>query len=168
MIARQPGRALGVRLLARVLGIRWASGATQRVQIDRGTNGVVTVKLNRADKLNSLDMEMFRSIAGAARELAADRSVRAVVVHGDGRAFCAGLDVRSVNHPLRARANTAELLERPTGSASNLAQDVCYLWRRIPAPVIAATHGVCLGGGFQIALGADLRISTPKCKFSIM
>jgi enoyl-CoA hydratase/carnithine racemase len=158
-----------LRSAVAVAGTRAASsGAAARVQVDRAANGVATVRLNRADKLNSLDMDMFRSIARTARELAADRSVRAVVVHGDGRAFCAGLDVRSVNHPLHARANGAELLERPQDSVSNLAQDVCYLWRRIPAPVIAATHGVCLGGGFQIALGADMRISTPGCKFSIM
>lgn len=66
------------------------------------------------------------------------------------------------------RANMEELLHRPEGEVSNLAQDVGYLWRRIPAPVIAATHGVCLGGGLQIALGADLRVSSPTCKFSVM
>ena len=49
-----------------------------------------------------------------------------------------------------------------------MAQDVGYLWRRVPAPVIAVTHGVCIGGGFQIALGADMRISATKCKFSVM
>ena len=143
-----------------------SSGA--RVQQSKGPNGVVTVRLCRPDKLNSLDMHMFRAIASCARSLAADRSVRAVVLHGEGRAFCAGLDVKNVNNPMHARANLAELLDRPEGAISNLAQDVSYLWRRVPAPVIVATHGVCIGGGFQIALGADMRISTPNCKFSIM
>ena len=73
--------------------------------------------------------------------------VKAVVVHGDGRAFCSGLDVASVMHPMSAAKNMDALLHRPSGELSNLAQDVGYLWRRVPAPVIAVTHGVCFGGG---------------------
>ena len=147
---------------------RGLSTAANRVAITRGSDGVAEVQLTRGDKMNALDMDMFRAIAGAARELADDRSVKAVVVHGEGRAFCAGLDVKSVTGGLQARANMEELLQRPEGAVSNLAQDVSYLWRRVPAPVIAATQGVCFGGGFQIALGADLRVSAPTCKFSIM
>ena len=139
-----------------------------RVQVTRHPDGVVQVMLSRASKMNALDMPMFRAIQQTARSLIGDKSVRAVVVHGEGRAFCAGLDVKSVCAPLSAKSNMAELLHRPEGEASNLAQSVGYLWRRIPAPVIAATHGVCLGGGFQIAMGADMRIASPRCKFSIM
>ena len=139
-----------------------------RVSITRGPDGVAEVQLTRGDKMNALDMDMFRAVAGAARELIEDRSVKAVVVHGAGRAFCAGLDVRSVVGGMQAKANMEELLHRPEGALSNLAQDVSYLWRRVPVPVIAATHGVCFGGGFQIALGADLRVASPTCKFSIM
>ena len=132
-------------------------------------NGVVVVTLNRSKKLNALDIDMFKAIQATARELIADsKGVKAVVVHGDGRAFCAGLDVRSVMHPLSATSNMEELLRRPEGECGNLAQDVGYLWRRVPAPVIAVTHGVCFGGGLQIALGADMRISSPDCKFSVM
>jgi enoyl-CoA hydratase/carnithine racemase len=148
---------------------RALSSAAQRVTLTRGSDGVAQVTLNRGSKMNALDMPMFRAIAATARELIADRGVRAVVVHGDGRAFCSGLDVRGVMSPLSsAKANSEELLRRPDGELSNLAQDVGYLWRRVPAPVIAATHGVCFGGGFQIALGADMRVSAPACKFSIM
>ena len=108
--------------------------------------------------MNALSLPMFRSIQAAARELIDDKTVRAVVLHGEGRAFCAGLDVKSVmGSPLSVKANIDELLRRPDGEVSNLAQDVGYLWRRIPVPVIAAIHGVCLGGGLQIALGADMR-----------
>ena len=175
-----------------------------RVTITQGADGVAEVRLNRPDKMNALDLPMFRSIAAAARRLLADRSVRAVVLHGEGRAFCAGLDVKSVAVSLQAQANLKELLDRPEGEISkrvraartqaspsttaapraeswplrrrplrsaprgSLAQDVGYLWRRVPAPVIAATHGVCLGGGFQIALGADLRVAAPACRFSVM
>jgi len=142
--------------------------ATARVKLTRGADGVAQVMLARGAKMNALDMPMFRAIAGAARELIGDRSVRAVVIHGEGRAFCAGIDAKSVMNPMVARANTEELLARPEGEISNLAQDVGYLWRRIAAPVIAATHGVVLGGGMQLALGADMRVSAPSCKFSVM
>mmetsp|Transcript_37339 Transcript_37339/g.120336 ORF Transcript_37339/g.120336 Transcript_37339/m.120336 type:complete len:331 (-) Transcript_37339:248-1240(-) len=162
---RRPARDL-TRTFTRTFAS--SSSSAPRVSIERAADGVATVTLGRPEKLNSLDIDMFRAIRSAAVELAEDKGVRAVVVHGSGRAFCAGLDVKSINNPLHARANGRELLDRPDGAISNLAQDVCYLWRRVPAPVIAATHGVCLGGGFQIALGADMRIATPGCKFSLM
>eukprot|EP00310_Coccolithus_braarudii_P023457 CAMPEP_0183340586 /NCGR_PEP_ID=MMETSP0164_2-20130417/7089_1 /TAXON_ID=221442 /ORGANISM="Coccolithus pelagicus ssp braarudi, Strain PLY182g" /LENGTH=299 /DNA_ID=CAMNT_0025510747 /DNA_START=15 /DNA_END=910 /DNA_ORIENTATION=+ len=178
-------RRVGLSLAARLRVLSTASSPTQtdlgaanvggasaqsmkRVSVTKSTNGVVTVTLARADKMNAIDMPMFHAIANAARELIPQRDVRAVIIHGEGRAFCAGLDVKSVMSPPHGGANMSKLLERPQGEVSNLAQDVGYLWRRIAAPVIAVTHGVCIGGGFQIALGADMRISTPTCKFSIM
>ena len=142
----------------------------KRVKLTHGADGIAQVTLARPNKLNSLDMDMFRAIQSVQHELiSTSRNIRAVVVHGDGRAFCAGLDIKSVcGNPLTAKANMNTLLHRPEGEVGNLAQDVGYLWRRIPAPVIAVTHGVCLGGGLQIALGCDMRIAAPKCKFSVM
>ncbi len=85
---------------------------------------------------------------------------------GKGKAFCTGLDVKSV---MGNPSNMSTLLEKPGGTEhSNLAQDVGYLWRQLPFPVIASLHGMCYGGGLQIALGADFRIATPDCKLSIM
>eukprot|EP00635_Sarcinochrysidales_sp_CCMP3193_P001564 CAMPEP_0118901032 /NCGR_PEP_ID=MMETSP1166-20130328/6896_1 /TAXON_ID=1104430 /ORGANISM="Chrysoreinhardia sp, Strain CCMP3193" /LENGTH=303 /DNA_ID=CAMNT_0006840191 /DNA_START=37 /DNA_END=948 /DNA_ORIENTATION=+ len=124
--------------------------------------GVATVRLNRPAKLNALDMAMFRGLRDAAKYVATTKA-RAVVLLGEGRAFCSGLDVKGLS-PF----DLEEALTRKDGAASNLVQDVSYLWRKVPAPVIAATHGVCFGGGFQVALGCDLRISSPDCKFSIM
>ena len=170
MQGQAPGRALGVAT-SRVhvaKTCRALCTGPSRVHVAKAADGIHTVTMKRSDKLNALDMGMFRSLAATARALASDSSVRAVVISGEGRAFCAGLDVRSVASPMVARANLEELLRRPEGELSNLAQDVGYLWRKIPAPVIAATHGVCLGGGLQIALGADMRISDPRCKFSVM
>jgi len=139
------------------------------VQLTRHPDGVVQLTLHRPDKLNSLSLPMFRALQAAARALIPDKSVRAVVMHGEGRAFCAGLDVKSLaSDPLAYRRHLRELLDRPDGEESNLVQDVAYLWRRVPAPVIAAVHGVCFGGGFQIALGADIRVAAPASKFSIM
>ena len=147
----------------------FCTAASDRVAVNRGSDGVVTVTLSRPEKLNALDLPMFRAIQQAARDLIADSTgVRAVVLSGDGRGFCAGLDVKNVMHPLKAKQNMETLLERPEGERSNLAQDVGYLWRRVPVPVIAAVHGVCLGGGLQIALGADMRIAHPSTKMSIM
>ena len=145
-----------------------SSSAETRVALTRNEHGVATVALSRGNKMNALDMSMFRAIAGVARELIGDRSVRAVVLHGEGPAFCAGIDIRAVISPPNTKKNLTELLERPKDAISNLAQDVSYLWRRVPVPVIAVTHGVCFGGGLQIALGADIRVTSPTCKFSVM
>ena len=128
-------------------------------------NDIAYVTLNRPDKYNGIDMDMFHGITKIAQQLKKDCSVRAVILQGAGKVFCSGLDVKSVSsNPI----NFGRLLVKPGRKISNLAQDVGYLWREVPAPVIAVTHGVCYGGGLQIALGADFRYSTPDCEFSIM
>lgn len=138
--------------------------STDRVLLEIN-EGIATVTLNRPDKYNGLDMPMFESITRVARQLRKDRSIRAIILTGAGDAFCSGLDVATVSkNPM----NFLKLLVKPGRKISNLAQDVGYLWRDVPAPVIAVTHGYCFGGGFQIALGADFRFSTSDCEFSIM
>jgi len=121
-----------------------------------------------------LDLPMFEAIAETAAKLRSNKSLRAIIIHGDGKAFCSGLDVKSMmkNNP---KKKVERLLERPSGyggqdgsKIGNLAQDVAYLWRDLPVPVICALHGVCFGGGLQIALGADFRFATPECCISIM
>lgn len=128
-------------------------------------DGIAIVTLNRPEKYNGLDMPMFEAITRAAKTLKKDRSVRAIILNGAGDAFCSGLDVKTVS---KNPVNFLKLLVKPGRRISNLAQDVGYLWRDVPAPVIAVTHGYCFGGGFQIALGADFRFSTCDCEFSIM
>ena len=130
--------------------------------------GIATVELNRPDKLNALDLRMFHAIRDAAVALRDDRSVRAVILQGRGRAFCTGLDVASLgrDNPVKAMR---QLLERSDNdNDANLAQDVAYAWRTLPVPVIAAVHGMCFGGGLQIALGADIRLVTADCRLSVM
>jgi len=135
-----------------------------RVSI-RIEHDIAYVTLQRSDKLNALDMPMFEAISAAAKKVSKDKSLRAVIISGSGKAFCSGLDVKSMfQNPLAM----VKLLIQPGTKAANLAQDVSYLWRKCPIPVIAVTHGKCWGGGFQIALGADFRYSTPDCEFSIM
>mmetsp|Transcript_5069 Transcript_5069/g.7153 ORF Transcript_5069/g.7153 Transcript_5069/m.7153 type:complete len:161 (-) Transcript_5069:32-514(-) len=142
-------------------------GFLNRVLIEEIGN-VAVVKLSRSKKLNALDMDMFRGIRDAARYLMTRNDIRAIVLHGEGRAFSAGLDAKSIAVSTSALANLEELLRRDAGSTSNLAQDVSFLWRKIPAPVICAVHGVCFGGGLQIALGADLRFTDKSTQFAIM
>jgi len=126
---------------------------------------IAIVSLNRGNKYNALDMAMFDAIVETVGLLKENRTIRAVILRGEGKGFCAGLDMVSVmKNPL----NVPTLLKKEGGVISNLAQDVGYLWRSVPVPVIAVTHGSCFGGGMQIALGADFRYSTPDCRFSIM
>jgi len=140
-----------------------ASG-DKRVLLDI-TDGIATVSLNRPDKYNGLDMPMFSELIATARKLRKNRSVRAVILTGEGKAFCSGLDVKTVSkNPL----NFVRLLIKPFCASSNMAQNLAYEWRKVPAPVIAVCHGYCFGGGFQLALGADFRFTTPDCDFSIM
>ena len=138
------------------------------MRVGRVDKHIAVVTLDRPEKLNALDMAAFRGVRDAALKLRDDASVRCVVLRGAGRAFCAGLDVKGVMHPLRAKANCAELLERADGEAANLAQAVSYLWRGVPCPVVAAVHGACFGGGLQIALGADVRVAAEDAKLSVM
>ncbi|KAG7358886.1 enoyl-CoA hydratase/carnithine racemase [Nitzschia inconspicua] len=151
------------------------TNSRDRVTANVDSHGVCHVRLNRPDKLNACDLAMFEAIARTASDLRQDRSLRAVILSGQGRAFCTGLDVKAVMKNGNPKAQINRLLERPSGygpnndnAIGNLAQDVSILWRELPVPVIAVLHGMCYGAGFQIALGADFRYATPHCKLSIM
>ncbi|TVS12013.1 MAG: crotonase/enoyl-CoA hydratase family protein [Wenzhouxiangella sp.] len=122
------------------------------------------VALARPDKYNGLDLAMIEGLVEAARRIGRQRQLRAVVVHGKGPAFCAGLDFASVTRrPGRILAAFLPWLKK-----DNRFQRMCLAWRDLPIPVIAVTHGYCFGGGMQLALGCDFRFSTPDCRFSIM
>lgn len=127
--------------------------------------GIADVMLDRADKFNALDLDMFRELDATARDLDAKRDVRAVVMHGAGENFCAGLDLSVMQ---AGGAATAELLGAVGGSPANLAQRAAYAWRELEVPVVCALQGIAFGGGFQIALGADIRIAAPGVQLSIM
>ena len=134
-------------------------------------DGVADVRLNRPEKMNALDPAMFAAIPEAARAVTADPSVRAVVLSGEGRAFCAGLDFTSFQAMEDAgerRAASGDLTAREAESRANAAQRVAWAWHEAPIPVIAAVHGVAFGGGLQLALGADIRFVAPDARLSIM
>lgn len=139
----------------------------ERVRVEKN-EGVAEVRLARPEKLNALDPAMFEALVETGDELAADRSLRAVVLSGEGRAFCAGLDVASFGAMVgEGEGGGASLLERRGESAANLAQRAAWIWTELPVPVVAAVHGVAYGGGLQIALGADLRLVAPDARLSV-
>jgi enoyl-CoA hydratase/carnithine racemase len=144
-----------------------------RVKVTR-KDGIADVRLNRPDKMNALDPLMFEALVETGRDLAEDRSVRVVVLSGEGRAFSAGLDMTSMaaiagsrGEPDAAERPKRALFDRDASSPANFAQQTAWVWHAMPAPVIAAVHGVAYGGGLQIALGADIRFVAPDARLSI-
>ena len=124
---------------------------------------IAHVTLTRADKMNALDPAMFEAICAAIDELQTVQDLRAVVVSGEGRGFCAGLDLSnfaSDNDPM-------DLMPRTHGLA-NVPQQIAWGWRTLPVPVIAAAHGVAIGGGLNIISGADIRIIHPETRCAVM
>lgn len=131
-------------------------------------NHIADVRLSRPDKMNALDRAMFEGIIEAQATLAADKDVRVVVLSGEGRAFCAGLDLSAMTGGGDGAPSKARTLAERTHGNANLFQAVAIGWRQLPMPVIAAVHGVCFGGGLQLASGADIRIVAPDARLSVM
>jgi enoyl-CoA hydratase/carnithine racemase len=129
---------------------------------------VADVRLNRPEKYNALSPQMFKAIVEAGKAVAKDASIRAVVLSGEGRGFCAGMDFQGFVEMGKGKDGSFDLLERTQGSPANNAQMPAYIWKQVPMPVIAALHGVAFGGGLQIALGADIRLAAPGTRFSVM
>ncbi|SMF37305.1 crotonase/enoyl-CoA hydratase family protein [Pseudobacteriovorax antillogorgiicola] len=126
---------------------------------------IVTLKLNRADKLNAFDLLMFEDISKAIDSISRDRSIRAVVVGAEGSDFSTGLDIKSVMVNKQAGF---KLLWKWWPTQSNLAQKMSVGWRRLSVPVIMAIHGRCWGAGMQTALGGDFRFASPDASLAIM
>ena len=145
----------------------------QLVTIDIN-GGVADVRLNRPEKYNALSQSMFKAIIDAGEQLRDDKSLRAVVLSGNGRGFCAGLDMDSFakmgdsdKAAAQGGSETKSLMDTD-GRVENFAQRPALVWKYLQVPVIAALHGVAYGGGAQIALGADIRIAAPDLKMSVM
>ena len=128
-------------------------------------DGIARVELARPDKLNALTLGTLDGLVATARELRADRTLRGIVLTGQGPSFCAGLDFATV---MRDRAGIAKAFAPRPWRGTNTFQEACWAWRRIPVPVVAAVQGHCFGGGVQIALGADFRLTTPDAQWSVL
>ncbi len=140
----------------------------ERVRVDVGADQVARVTLVRTDKSNALDGSMFDALIATGERLRDTGEVRAVVLSGEGKGFCAGIDMQVLGDMKDGSiAGTRDLVERTHG-LSNRFQYAAWIWREIPIPVIAAVHGFALGGGLELALGADIRYATSDTRMAIM
>ena len=138
--------------------------STERVRVETADH-VAVVTLTRPEKHNALDLKMFDAITAAIAEVGATPGVRCVVLCGDGPSFCSGLDIAGM---MAEGGGPDAITGRLDDPSPNYFQRVAHDWITLPMPVIAAIHGNCFGGGLQIALGADIRISTPDARLSVM
>jgi enoyl-CoA hydratase/carnithine racemase len=154
-----------------------STGDAPRVTISI-TDGIADVRLNRAEKRNALDPAMFQAIADAGARLIDEPRLRVVVLSGEGPSFCAGLDFSTFQAMAGSNDGSGGSVigeDVPAGNAgsmtpgrsTHLGQQVAWVWQEVPVPVIAAVHGHALGGGLQIALGADLRLAHPDSQWAV-
>lgn len=144
-----------------------------RIHLQMDAQGVAQVTLSRPEKMNALDGAMFDALLAVGERLAHWPGLRAVVLHGEGRAFCAGLDMgrfdeMASGQSAQGAGNDLGRLTPRTHGEANRYQQVAWQWRNLPVPVVAAVHGVALGGGLQVALGADMRYVTADARLSVL
>lgn len=135
------------------------------VRVVRHTTGVAEVILCNPQRHNAVSETLLLQLIRIGRELRRDRTLRAVILHAEGPSFCSGLDIPGFMK--RPRSMVMNFL-RPLWRSTNNFQEVAWVWRRLPVPVIAVLHGRCYGAGLQIALAADFRLATADCELSLM
>lgn len=137
----------------------------------RFEQGIADVRLNRPDKLNAVDAGIMTGLKAVVKAIAEDHRVRVVVLSGEGSAFCSGLDFSSFSDMLSGELtadSVADAYEELSPAGANSAQQLGWMWQELAVPVIAAVHGAALGGGLNIALGADIRIVHPDTKMGFL
>lgn len=128
-------------------------------------NKVAYVNLNRPDKHNGLDKQMIVDLVKTAKIINKDKTIRCVILQGEGASFCAGLDFSSVT---KTPSMIVRFFLKLPWSKDNMFQRVAHIWRDLSIPVIAVVHGNCFGAGMQIILACDYRIATPDANLSIL
>lgn len=139
---------------------------TPRVRVTYD-NHIAHVRLTRPDKMNAVDQAMIDAVIAAGLEVAAS-DARVCVISGEGKGFCAGIDVGSLGAMIGKDPDELLMPRTHGNGTTNQWQEVAMVWTRVPVPVIAAVHGVCYGAGLQLALGADIRIAAPDAKLAVM
>src|SRR5688572_16862719 len=129
---------------------------------EHSDNGVVTITLNRPERLNALTFEVYEELTETFANLRADNNVRVIVITGSGRAFCSGGDVHDIIGELFAR-NMEGLLE-----FTRMTCDLIRNIRALPKPVIASLNGTTAGAGACIALASDIRIASDQAKIAFL
>ncbi|WP_028116049.1 crotonase/enoyl-CoA hydratase family protein [Ferrimonas senticii] len=128
-------------------------------------DSIAYVALARPDKRNAMDLAMFQEIVATQKQLKKQRDLRGVIITGQGKDFCSGIDIKSL---LSDGSKAFKLMWKWWPGSANKAQQVCTGWRDLPVPVIAVLHGKCWGAGMQMALGADFRYATADSSFAVM
>src|SRR5438132_3629909 len=136
----------------------WRDGMSDTVRVERRDDGVTVLTLARPDRLNALSSAVAADLAAAVTEVAADDALRAIVVAGEGKAFCAGADIAELS-TLDGSSGFAAFVHRLTDALDVLAS--------CPKPSVAALHGAVLGGGLELALACDLRIADETAKLGV-
>lgn len=134
--------------------------ATNAVVLEERSGAITTLRLNRPEKLNALNPEMGQALVHAMLRAADDKEVRAVIVTGAGRAFCAGGDLELIRE-IRKRKASRELVRLLVAG-----KELCLAIATMTKPVIAAVNGAAAGGGMNIALACDMRIASDQAKFA--
>lgn len=133
--------------------------------------GVADVRLNRPEKRNAIDSDVMTGLLSAIEQIKTNKKVRVVVLSGAGKSFCAGLDMASIGDMLSGDLTSddaASAYDDLSATGANRAQQLGWGWQELEVPVIAAIHGGAMGGGLNIALGADIRIVTPDAKLGFV
>jgi enoyl-CoA hydratase len=127
-------------------------------------NTIATVTMNRPEKLNALDTELWMGLEEAATAIKHEPNVRVVILTGAGRAFCAGLDINALASP---EEMFTSLAFRDAFEGVQYFRSVFSMYESLAVPVIAAINGPCIGGGMEIALACDIRLASNNTIFSI-
>jgi enoyl-CoA hydratase len=134
----------------------------ETLRVEKTRPGIATVTLARPDRLNALSWEMVSELTAALAEIGADREVRVVVLTGEGRGFCAGIDIKQPDAVGSGDGDPIAVYHRQEAVAG-----LATALHGLPQPVVAAVNGAAAGGGLALALASDVRICSTSARFNV-